>query len=186
MELWSATAVMGAISRLGRIGRLAKIKVSTKVNHPAAISSRKVATKGTWMKYAKMLRVNLNRPTGFPVAKVKKPILTIPVQNTTEKAFIRIHLDESMMLQAKLLDLNEEWETFLVNRGLWSDLLGEIVDNVLFLIINRQRVHEVCSSDFAHGDMTTAAPAGAKTLWAGPPKCRAPPTKIPSAQSGPA
>ena len=39
-----------------------------------------------------------------------------------------------------MLELKEERETYLVDRGLWQELPGEIVPKVLFTTINRQGV----------------------------------------------
>jgi hypothetical protein len=73
-------------------------------------------------------------------AGVKKVIMTIPVRKPGRQDFFRVHPSPDYYLETAVLEHKQERETYLVGRGLWSELPGEIVPKALFTVINRQNV----------------------------------------------
>jgi hypothetical protein len=73
-------------------------------------------------------------------AGVKKVIMTIPVRKPGRQDFFRVHPSPDYYLETAVLEHKQERETYLVDRGLWSELPGEIVPKALFTVINRQNV----------------------------------------------
>ena len=71
---------------------------------------------------------------------VKKKLVTVPVRKPNRQSFVRVHPEESYRLETAILELKEERETYLVDRGLWPELPGEIVPTALFTAITRQGV----------------------------------------------
>jgi hypothetical protein len=71
---------------------------------------------------------------------VQKLLTTVPVRKPQGQEFIQVHPDEHWRLQTAVLELKEERETYLVDRSLWPELLGEVVPKMLFTAINRQHV----------------------------------------------
>ena len=71
---------------------------------------------------------------------VKKALLTVPVRKPNRQWFVRVRPGEEWQLQTAILELKEEGESYLVDRGLWDELAGEISVRVLFTTINRQGV----------------------------------------------
>lgn len=71
---------------------------------------------------------------------VKKHLITVPVRPPHKQSFIRVHPDESFRLETAVLEVKEERETYLVDRGLWSELSSEIVPVNLYTTITRQAV----------------------------------------------
>jgi hypothetical protein len=71
---------------------------------------------------------------------VKKVLITVPVRKPTRQEFIRVHPGEDWHIETAILELNEESETYLVERDLWPELGGEIKPVALFTTTNRQGV----------------------------------------------
>lgn len=71
---------------------------------------------------------------------VKKTILTVPVRKPGRQDFVRVHSDPEYRLQTAVLELKEERETYLVEKGLWHELPGEVIPKVLFTGLTRQGV----------------------------------------------
>ena len=71
---------------------------------------------------------------------VKKKLVTVPVRKPNRQSFVRVHPEESYRLETAILELKEERETYLVDRGLRSELSGEIVATALYTAITRQGV----------------------------------------------
>ena len=71
---------------------------------------------------------------------VKKKLVTVPVRKPNRQWFVRVHPEESYRLETAILELKEEKEIYLVDRGLWAELSGEIVPTALFTAITRQGV----------------------------------------------
>lgn len=71
---------------------------------------------------------------------VKKAIITVPVRKPHRQWFIRVRAGEDWRLQTGVIELNEERETYLVDRSLWSELAGEVIPKVLLSSMNRQGV----------------------------------------------
>jgi hypothetical protein len=69
---------------------------------------------------------------------VKKVVTTIPVRKPDRQSFVRVHPDSSYRIQTALLELREDREVYLVERGLWSELAAEIVPKTLYFAITRQ------------------------------------------------
>jgi hypothetical protein len=74
------------------------------------------------------------------MAGVKKVITTIPVRKPGRQDFFRVHSSPDYYLETAVLEYKQERETYLVDRGLWSELPGEIIAKVLFTVINRQNI----------------------------------------------
>jgi hypothetical protein len=74
------------------------------------------------------------------VVGVKKTITTIPVRKPSRQDFIRVHADPGYRLETAVLEVKDDREVFLVDRVLWSELMGEISPRVLFTCVNRQNV----------------------------------------------
>ena len=70
----------------------------------------------------------------------KKKLITVQVGKPHRQWFVRVHPEESFRLETAVLELEEDRETYLVDRSLWSELPEEIIPVVLFLAINRQGV----------------------------------------------
>lgn len=83
---------------------------------------------------------NLRLSQAFSDVGVKKNLITVPVRKPHRQSFIRVHPDESFRLETAVLEVKEERETYLVDRGLWSELSGEIVPMILYTTISRQGV----------------------------------------------
>ena len=69
---------------------------------------------------------------------VKKSILRVPVRKPDRQWFIQVHPDPDYSLQTAVIEVQEDRETYLVDRSLWSELPGEIIPKVLLTGINRQ------------------------------------------------
>src|SRR3954449_2607006 len=70
------------------------------------------------------------------VVGVKKTITTIPVRKPSRQDFTRVHPDPDYRLETAVLEVKDEREVFLVDRVLWSELMGEISPRVLFTCVN--------------------------------------------------
>jgi hypothetical protein len=70
---------------------------------------------------------------------VKKILLTVPVRRPDKQAFIRVHPDAAYSLETAVLVSDEDRETYLVERSLWSEL-RDVVPKVLFTAITKQGI----------------------------------------------
>jgi len=73
-------------------------------------------------------------------AGVKKVIMTIPVRKPGRQDFFRVHPSADYYIETVVLEHKQENEIYLIDRGLWSELPGEIVPKALFTMINRQNI----------------------------------------------
>jgi hypothetical protein len=71
---------------------------------------------------------------------VKKALITVPVRRPDRQWWNRVCPDESWRMDAAVLEVKEDRETFIVDKGLWPDLVHEITPKRLFTAINRQGV----------------------------------------------
>jgi hypothetical protein len=71
---------------------------------------------------------------------VKKALLTVPVRKPGRQDFFRVHPSEDWRLETAVLELQEERETYLVDKYLWGQLPGELIPKVLYTVITRQGV----------------------------------------------
>jgi hypothetical protein len=71
---------------------------------------------------------------------VKRLITTVPVKKPSKEWFVRVHPDPSYRLQTAVLELREDRETYLVDRGLWPELTSEptFSPRLLVTAVNRQ------------------------------------------------
>lgn len=84
---------------------------------------------------------SLRLPQNFgAISNVKKELLSVPVKKPGKQTFIRVHPLPEYVLDAYVLDLNEEGETYLVTSSLWHSLSSELVAKQLRLAITRQGV----------------------------------------------
>ena len=56
---------------------------------------------------------------------VEKPILMVPVDKPSKQDFFRTHLDPEFRIEARVLKLEAERETYLVTRDVWPSIPGE-------------------------------------------------------------
>ena len=70
----------------------------------------------------------------------KKAILNVPVRKPTAQEFFRVHPDENMRLQAAVIELKEERESFIVTPSLASQIPGEVKPKLIVTVMNRQGV----------------------------------------------
>jgi hypothetical protein len=74
----------------------------------------------------------------------RKLLTTVPVRKPHKQEFIRVHPAESYRLNAALVELHDERETYLVLPRLISELReGEYFVATLYLCVNRQKVLSV-------------------------------------------
>jgi hypothetical protein len=73
-------------------------------------------------------------------AGVKKVIMTIPVRKPGRQDFFRVHPSEDYYIETAVLEHKQEREIYLVDRGLWSEIPGEIIPKALFTTLNRQNI----------------------------------------------
>lgn len=71
---------------------------------------------------------------------VKKQLVTVPVRKPDRQTFFRVHPDPEWQLQAAVVDLKEERETYLVAPALRDSLLGEVTLKLMVTAITRQGV----------------------------------------------
>jgi hypothetical protein len=71
---------------------------------------------------------------------VKKALLTVPVHKPDRQWFVRVHPDPEFRLEAAVLEMKDDRETYLVDPMLLPELPGEVIPKVLFTAINRQGV----------------------------------------------
>jgi hypothetical protein len=71
---------------------------------------------------------------------VKKALLTVPVHKPDRQWFVRVHPDPEFRLEAAVLEMKDDRETYLVDPVLLPELPGEVIPKVLFTAINRQGV----------------------------------------------
>jgi hypothetical protein len=71
---------------------------------------------------------------------VKKILTTVPVRRPDRQSFTRVHPDPAYRIEAAVVELDEERETYLVEPRLVYELPGEVVAKVLFTAMNRQGV----------------------------------------------
>ena len=69
---------------------------------------------------------------------VKKALLTVPVRKPSPQIFFRVHPDPQYRMNAALIELKDDRETYLVTPRLYPALAGEAVAKTLFTAINRQ------------------------------------------------
>jgi hypothetical protein len=67
-----------------------------------------------------------------------KVILTVPVRKPRPQSFFRVNPDPAYRLPTLLLELKDERESYLIERGLIAQLTDEIVPVILFTVIDRQ------------------------------------------------
>lgn len=68
----------------------------------------------------------------------KKLVTTIPVRKPDRQSFIRVHPDPAYHLDAAVLTLKDEGETYLVEPQLFEEIPGEVILSRLFTTITRQ------------------------------------------------
>jgi hypothetical protein len=56
---------------------------------------------------------------------VEQPILIVPVDKPNKQDFFRVHPDPAFKLEARVIKLDAERETFLVTRAIWPLIPGE-------------------------------------------------------------
>ena len=56
---------------------------------------------------------------------VRRILTTVPVRKPHRQEFIRVHPDAGMRLDAALLDLKEERQTYIVDPTLWPSFRGK-------------------------------------------------------------
>ncbi len=71
---------------------------------------------------------------------VKKALITVPVRKPDRQWFIRVHPDPAYRMPVAMLELKDDREIYLVDRGLVSELPGEVTGRSLFTAVNRQGV----------------------------------------------
>ena len=69
---------------------------------------------------------------------VKKHLTTVPCRKPNRHEFVRVRPEAEWRLETAAFEDKINRETYLVDRGLWSDLAGEVYPVCLFLAINRQ------------------------------------------------
>jgi hypothetical protein len=71
---------------------------------------------------------------------VQKMLTTVPVRKPNRQDFVRVNPSEEYRLQAALIELREDRETYLVTPDIVLYIEGEFVPAVLYTAINRQGV----------------------------------------------
>ncbi len=71
---------------------------------------------------------------------VKKQLITVPVRRPDKQWFVRTHPDERYRLQAGVIELKDEQETYIVDPSIHAELPSEVVPMLLVTAINRQGV----------------------------------------------
>ena len=69
---------------------------------------------------------------------VKKVLTTVACRKPNRQEFVRVRPGEGWRLETAVYEDQANQETFLVEKGLWSALAGEIYPVCLFLTVNRQ------------------------------------------------
>ena len=73
-------------------------------------------------------------------ADVRRILTTVPVRKPHRQEFVRVHSDPAMRLDAALLELKEERQTYIVDPTLWPELPGETAPKTLYTTMTRQGV----------------------------------------------
>ena len=70
---------------------------------------------------------------------LKKQLLTVPVRKPAKEWFVRVHPDPGYQFETAVIELKEDGEIYLVDKSLWSELLGESTFHfkVFFTAISR-------------------------------------------------
>jgi hypothetical protein len=84
-------------------------------------------------------RLRLSQNFGAEVG-VKKALVTVPTRRPDRQWFFRVHPDPAYRLEAAILELKQERETYLVEPGLLSELPGEVSAKILCTAITRQQI----------------------------------------------
>lgn len=71
---------------------------------------------------------------------VKKLLTIIPVRKPHKQELVRVHPDEAYRLQAAVIELREDRETYLVTGTVASQVPGETVPVILYTTMTRQGV----------------------------------------------
>ncbi len=71
---------------------------------------------------------------------VKKLLTTVPVRKPGPQEFVRVHPEETHRLQTLVLDLKQDRELFIVDKGFWPELISELKPVQLTATINRQGI----------------------------------------------
>jgi len=69
---------------------------------------------------------------------VKKVLTTVPCRKPNRHEFVRVRPGEDWRLETGVFEDKVNRETYLVRRGLWAELAGEVQPVCLFLAVNRQ------------------------------------------------
>lgn len=71
----------------------------------------------------------------------QKLLTTIPVRRPSKESWFRTHPDISFRVPARVIELKEEGEVYLVVRELWADLAGEstFTSKLLVPVLTRQK-----------------------------------------------
>ena len=69
---------------------------------------------------------------------VKKVLTAVPCRKPNRHEFVRVRCGSDWRLETAAFEDKENRETYLVERGLWQELGGEIYPVCLFLATNRQ------------------------------------------------
>jgi hypothetical protein len=78
-------------------------------------------------------------PQNFCEAVALKRIITgVPVHKPNKQVFVRVHPSQDYSMQAAVLDLKDDNETYLVAPTLWAAIQSEIVYKTIYTAIDRQ------------------------------------------------
>jgi hypothetical protein len=81
------------------------------------------------------LRVN---PDFVAMAGVKRLLTMVPVRKPRKQEFIRVHPSEDYRLTTRVIDVDEDRETYLVAPALCDDISDEIITVTLYATITQQ------------------------------------------------
>jgi len=70
---------------------------------------------------------------------VQKTLVSVPVRKPDRQWFIRVHPDPDWEFRTAVFLEGDRKEAYLVDRGLWDELAGEIVPQVLYTAVDRFR-----------------------------------------------
>ena len=68
----------------------------------------------------------------------RKILTVVPVGKPNPQAFFQTHPDETFRMATAVVELKEEREIYLIDRGLWTELPEEIVFKTIFTGITKQ------------------------------------------------
>lgn len=89
---------------------------------------------------------------------VKKALVVVPCRKPNRQEFVRVRAGAEWRLETGTFEDKINRETYLVNRELWSDLMGEIQAVCLFLCASRQ-------NDIFFWPAKLPSPDGRQNAW---------------------